>query len=346
MGARMTMDRRRFLKGVRSVGALAGVTAAAGCAPARRQPVAASRKLGVGMAAGLTLLTFRVQGQDRLGVKTSRGILDVSEAAALLGMYAPTTLDELLQREDGPSLQAVVDAAMAESSVATAFLPEDRIEYGPLVRHPEKIVCVGLNYRQHAREIGSPIPDYPVLFNKFNTSLNRHRGTVKLPVDLATKFDYEVELVIVIGRIASRVRESDALSYVAGYATGNDFTARDLQMERGGQWMTGKTIDGFAPLGPYLVTADQIDPDNLALECRVNGETRQSSRTSDLIFDTRTLISYISKHLTLKPGDIVFTGTPEGVIQGLPPERQVWLKPGDKVACSVEKLGELTFDLV
>lgn len=341
----MPMNRRRFLKSAPSVGTLAGVTFAAGCGPVRRQPASAARKLGAGMATGLTLLTFRVQGRDRLGVKTRRGILDVSQAASLLGMYAPSTLDELLQREDGPSLQAVVDAALLEGSVDAAFLPEDRIEYGPLVSHPEKIVCVGLNYRQHAREIGSPIPDYPVLFNKFNTSLNRHQGDVKLPVDLATNFDYEVELVIVIGRRASRVREADALSYVAGYATGNDFTARDLQMERGGQWMTGKTIDGFAPLGPYLVTADQIDPDNLALECRVNGETRQSSHTSDLIFDSRTLVSYISKHMTLKPGDIIFTGTPEGVIQGLPRDKQVWLEPGDNVACSVEKLGELTFDL-
>ena len=148
-----------------------------------------------------------------------------------------------------------------------------------------------------------------------------------------------------IGKRASRVSEAEALSYVAGYATGNDFTARDLQNGRGGQWMVGKAIDGFAPLGPYLVTADQVDPDNLKLECRVNGETRQSSSTGDFIFSTRQMISYMSNYFTLLPGDVIFTGTPEGVIQGMPRDKQVWLKPGDRIACSVEKLGELTFTL-
>jgi 2-keto-4-pentenoate hydratase/2-oxohepta-3-ene-1,7-dioic acid hydratase in catechol pathway len=184
-----------------------------------------------------------------------------------------------------------------------------------------------------------------VLFNKYNTTLNAHRGTVKLPVEVARNFDYEVELVIVIGRKAKNVTEADALSYVAGYCTGNDFTARDLQLETGGQWMAGKTPDDFAPLGPYLVTADQIDPDQLKIECRVNGETRQSSSTSDLIFSTRQVIAYCSRIMTLRPGDVIFTGTPQGVIQGKPKEQRVWLKRGDRLACSVERLGELRFGL-
>ena len=168
---------------------------------------------------------------------------------------------------------------------------------------------------------------------------------MKLPVEVAKNFDHEVELVMVIGKLAKNVSEADALSFVAGYCTGNDFTARDLQLETGGQWMAGKTPDQFAPLGPYLVTADQIDPDKLAIECRVNGETRQSSNTSDFIFNARQQISYISRILTLRPGDIIFTGTPEGVIQGKPKEKRVWLKAGDKLACSLEKLGELEFTL-
>jgi 2-keto-4-pentenoate hydratase/2-oxohepta-3-ene-1,7-dioic acid hydratase in catechol pathway len=215
-----------------------------------------------------------------------------------------------------------------------------------VVVHPEKIVCVGLNYRKHAQELGLPLPKEPVLFNKFNVALNHHKGTVKLPVEYAKKFDYECELVMVIGKEAKNVSEADALSYVAGYCTGNDFTARDLQLETGGQWMLGKTPDQFAPLGPYMVTADQVNPDNLKLETRVNGETRQSSNTSDFIFNSRHMVSYISRYITLRPGDIIFTGTPEGVIQGKPKDQQVWLKPGDKIACSLEKLGELTFDLV
>ena len=347
----MRHSRREFLRDAGSVSAFAVAGAAAGCASPSQTPSVAeasrpARTLPRGLAKGLTLLTFRVQGQDRLGVKTDAGILDVREAASVLKMHAPATLDDMLQDEDGPSVQAVVDASQKSDAVKTAFHQENTIEYGPLVSRPDKIVCVGLNYRKHAQEIGAPIPEYPVLFNKFNASLNRHKGTVKLPVDLAAQFDYEAELVMVIGRMASRVSEADALSYVAGYATGNDFTARDLQNGRGGQWMVGKAIDQFAPIGPYLVTADQIDPDTLDVECRVNGQTRQSSNTSDFIFNTRKMISYISNYFTLKPGDIIFTGTPHGVIQGMPKDKQVWLKPGDKIACSLGKLGELTFDLV
>jgi len=316
-----------------------------------RLPAAlADAKLGAtdarGMAHGLMLLNIRRGAEYRLGVKTEEGILDVVEAAMILHTHAPATIDDLLQNEDGPRLNALVDAAVKSAAARKAFLKEETIEYGPVVTRPEKIVCVGLNYRQHAIEIGAPIPKQPVLFNKFNTTLNHHNGTIKLPVDFAKKFDYEVEMVMVIGREAKMISEADALSYVAGYATGNDFTARDLQLETGGQWMVGKTPDQFAPIGPYLVTADQIDPDNLKLECRVNGETRQSSSTSDFIFNTRKMISYISRVITLKPGDIIFTGTPQGVIQGQPKDQQVWLKPGDKIACSLEKLGELKFELV
>jgi 2-keto-4-pentenoate hydratase/2-oxohepta-3-ene-1,7-dioic acid hydratase in catechol pathway len=261
------------------------------------------------------VLNIRRNGAYELAVKTDKGILIVAEAAKSLHMHAPATVDDLLQNEDGPSLNALVDAALKSSSVRSAFIKEDGIEYGPIVVHPEKIVCVGLNYRKHAQEIKMPVPKAPVLFSKFNVALNHHKGTIKLPVEVAKKFDYEVELVIVMGKEAKNVSEADALSCVAGYCTGNDFTARDLQLETGGQWLIGKTPDQFAPLGPYMVTADQINPDNLKLETRVNGETRQSSNTSDFIFNSKQIVSYISRHITLRPGDIIFTGTPEGVIR-------------------------------
>ena len=338
----MKQNRRNFMKSTGAVCALATTSRL----PAALAEAKAGATEARGMARGLTLLNIRRGAEYRLGVKTEKGILDVNEAAKILHMRAPATIDDLLQNEDGPSLNALVDAAVKSPAAQKALLKEETIEYGPVVTRPEKIVCVGLNYRQHANEIGAPIPKQPVLFNKFNTTLNHHNGTIKLPVDFAQKFDYEVELVMAIGREAKAVSETDALSYVAGYATGNDFTARDLQLETGGQWMVGKTPDQFAPIGPYLVTADQIDPDNLKLECRVNGETRQSSNTSDFIFNTRKMIAYISRVITLKPGDIIFTGTPQGVIQGKPKDQQVWLKPGDKIACSLEKLGELKFDLV
>ena len=336
----MKHDRRYFLKGAGTVVALA-TTGASGSAQAQSED-----KRERGIARGLTLLTMRRNGEYRLAAKTSNGILDVPEAAKLLRLQAPATMDDLLQEEDGPRLSALVAAASKSPASAGAFLKEESIEFGPVVTRPEKIVCVGLNYRRHAKEIGMPIPKQPVLFNKYNNALHHQNGSIKLPLEVATKFDYEVELVIVMGREAKNVSEAEALAYVAGYSTGNDFSARDLQLETGGQWMIGKTPDYFAPLGPYLVTADQIDPDHLRIECRVNGETRQSSETNDFIFNSRQMISYISRHLTLKPGDIIFTGTPEGVILGKPKDKQVWLKPGDKVACSVEKLGELKFDLV
>jgi 2-keto-4-pentenoate hydratase/2-oxohepta-3-ene-1,7-dioic acid hydratase in catechol pathway len=338
----MAQNRRNFLK---SAGAAYTLAAMGGSSRAVANTKSAPNQAR-GMARGLTLLNMRRDGEFRLGVKTTKGVLDAGEAARLLHMHAPATTDDLLQNEDGPSLNALVDAASKSSAAQKAFLKEESIEYGPAVTRPAKIVCVGLNYRRHAAEIGMPIPKQPVLFNKFNNALNYHHGAIKLPVEGAKKFDYEVELVIVIGKQGKNVSEADALSYVAGYCTGNDFTARDLQLETGGQWMLGKTPDQFAPLGPYLVTADQIDPDNLKIECRANGETRQSSNTNDMIFNTRQIISFTSRFITLKPGDIIFTGTPEGVIQGKPKDKQVWLKPGDKIACSLEKLGELKFDLV
>lgn len=337
----MQQNRRSILKGAGVIAAMA----ATGKLKAARTQERDTRKRQRGIARGLTLLTMRVQGEPRLGVKTEKGILDVLQAAKLLNMRAPATMDDLLQQEDGPALNALVGTALKSRAAQKAFVKEEGIQYGPVVTRPEKIVCIGLNYRRHAQEIGAPIPKEPVLFSKFNVALNCHKGSIKLPVDVAKKFDYEIELVIIMGKEARNVSEADALSYVAGYATGNDFTARDLQLETGGQWLIGKTPNDFAPLGPYMVTADQIDPDNLKIECRVNGETRQSSNTSDMIHHNRKIISYVSNYLTLRPGDIIFTGTPEGVIQGKPKEKQVWLKAGDKIACSVEKLGELTFDL-
>jgi len=336
----MAQGRRTFLKLAGAAGMMAAAAPGGGAAAEPKKQPAAPK----GMAKGLTLLQVRKGAETRLAAKTPKGILDVVEAAKALKLQGPATMDDLLQHEDGPRLEAIVKAAL-EKGPASAFAKEEGIAYAPLVERPRKIVCVGLNYRKHAAEIGAPIPKQPVLFNKYNTALNHHGGTIRLPVEVANNFDYEVELVIVMGKLAKNVAEADALSYVAGYATGNDFTARDLQLDTGGQWMAGKTPDGFAPVGPYLVTADQVDPDNLKIECRVNGETRQSSNTNDLIYGCRQVISYTSRIFTLEPGDIIYTGTPEGVIQGKPKDQRVWLKAGDRIACSLEKLGELAFTL-
>ncbi len=228
------------------------------------------------------------------------------------------------------------------------FISEKEAQFAPCILAPQKIIMLGFNYRKHAMEVGVPIPKAPVLFNKYNNALNAHGGTIRLPAKVAKKFDYEIELQVLIGKTAHEVSEADALGYVFGYATGNDFSARDLQFRDGkaSQFMLGKTSDGFMPVGPWLVGAELVgDPQKLALECRVNGEQRQSSNTSDMIFSCAQIVSYCSQVFTLEPGDLISTGTPEGVITGKPEAQQVWLKAGDKIACSVEKLGELRFEL-
>jgi 2-keto-4-pentenoate hydratase/2-oxohepta-3-ene-1,7-dioic acid hydratase in catechol pathway len=335
----MDANRRNFLVGT------AGAALAAGGAAA--QPNAgrgADPQHPFEMPRGMTLLNMRSDGGYRLGVKTNKGVLDVVAAAQALNMPAPTDVDDLLQNGKDGVLKAVVDAASSRAPDAV-FLREETVQYGPVVTRPEKIIMMGFNYRKHAEETNTPIPKNPVLFNKYNNALNHHGGTIKLPTDAAKQFDYEVELVIVIGKQARNVSEAGALDYVAGYCTGHDFTARDLQYLTS-QFLIGKSCDGFAPLGPYLVTSDLVgDPNNLRLETRVNGEQRQDWNTNDMIFNCQQLISFASKMMTLKPGDIYFTGTPQGVVYGKPKDQQVWLKPGDKLACSLEKLGELKFDL-
>ena len=176
-------------------------------------------------------------------------------------------------------------------------------------------------------------PKQPILFNKYNNTLAPHNTTIKLPPnDVAFKFDYETELLIVIGKTARNVSEADAPNYIAGYCTSNDFSARDLQLERGSQWMLGKTLDNFGPIGPYFVSSDLVgDPHKLKLETYVNGEVRQSWSTHDLIFNCFQVVAYTSRHWALEPGDIIFTGTPHGVIGGKPKDQQVWLKAGDQI---------------
>jgi 2-keto-4-pentenoate hydratase/2-oxohepta-3-ene-1,7-dioic acid hydratase in catechol pathway len=338
-------SRRHFLKSAGAAGvgltAISAATAAYAAQPSDQRYSGPHK-----MPTGVKLLSIRnTDGKDSLGAVTEKGVVDVRAAASKFGIAAPLTLDELLQEGNADGLTKVVTQAM---SSGTALMDESKITHGRLFARPGKIMCVGLNYRQHAKEVGMPPPRVPVLFNKFNNSLAGQNTVITLPPkDIALKFDYETELLIVIGKQARNVSEADALNYVAGYCCSNDFSARDLQLELpSGQWMIGKTLDNFAPIGPYFVSADLVgDPNTLKLETRVNGEVRQSSNTNDFIFNTQQMISYISKHWTLEPGDIIFTGTPQGVIAGYPKEKQVWLKPGDQIVSSIEKLGELKFKL-
>ena len=282
----------------------------------------------------MKLINFKVEEQIRLGIKTEKGIMDVEQAATSLSLELPTTMEQVIAGGDKALSQL---AELTKLEVST--ISEEGLVYAPCITQPEKIICVGLNYVDHAKESNMEIPTSPVLFSKFNNTLAAHNQTIRLP-KTAEKFDYEVEMVIVIGKEAANVSKDEALSYVFGYTVGNDLSARDLQF-RSGQWLLGKTCDHFGPIGPYLVTADELDPTNLNIQCSVNGEVRQSANTRDMIFDCATLVSYLSEHMTLKPGDIIFSGTPEGVILGYPEDQQVWLKSGDEVQVSVENIGTL-----
>jgi 2-keto-4-pentenoate hydratase/2-oxohepta-3-ene-1,7-dioic acid hydratase in catechol pathway len=291
------------------------------------------------------LVTIQTNNENHLGVKTDRGILDVTAAARSgKGSSLPLTVHELI--EGGAAARQAVESLVREAEAdSTAWLDADSVVYGPCVTRPEKLICVGLNYRKHAEETNAKIPEYPILFNKFNNTLNGHGHDVELPVT-SKEVDYEAELAIVIGRRTKHVSEEQALDSVFGYCTANDLSARDLQL-RTNQWMLGKVCDGFSPLGPELVTADEIpDPNNLQISCHVNGEQRQNSNTSDMIFNCKEIISYLSRHLTLEPGDVILTGTPEGVVLGYPPEKRVYLQPGDVVTVSIEKLGSITNKMV
>ena len=339
----MKQDRRAFLRTTALAAAAAGTSMAV--TPVAAQTAAQAMREPRELPRGMTFATLMNDGIARLGLRTERGIFDVAVAESDFSENAPTTIDAVFNGQgDFAGIRRLLDKASASANPARYFVAVDQAPFGPCVTNPEKIVCIGLNYRKHAAETGNPVPKEPILFNKFNTALNNHRGTIAVSEEDAMQFDYEAELVIVMGRTARNVSEADALKYVFGYAVGNDFTARDLQ-SRSSQWMLGKALDGSAPIGPWLVTSDLADGDNLKIECRVNGQVRQSSNTNDMVFNCKQLVSYISRYFTLKPGDIIFTGTPEGVIAGFPKDKQVWLKAGDKLTTTIEKLGDLEFKL-
>ncbi|MCK4868942.1 MAG: fumarylacetoacetate hydrolase family protein [Alphaproteobacteria bacterium] len=212
------------------------------------------------------------------------------------------------------------------------------IRFGPAVARPSKLVCIGLNFTDHAEEAGMAIPTEPVVFLKSTTALSGVNDDLVLPRGENHKTDWEIELAFVIGKRASYVDEGKAIDCIAGYAPLNDYSERYLQLECGGQWVKGKSFDGFAPFGPYLVTADDVpDPENLRLWLKVNGETKQEGSTSRYIFSLATVVSYVSSCMTLLPGDIVTTGTPPGVGLGLKPPQ--FLQAGDVVEWGIDGLG-------
>jgi 2-keto-4-pentenoate hydratase/2-oxohepta-3-ene-1,7-dioic acid hydratase in catechol pathway len=294
----------------------------------------------------MILLTIRDGDNLRLGVKTGRGVIDVAAAQAALGQdqadgNLPQSVEAAIAGGEAARSALADFVARAEAADATGspwLMDEESLTLGPSVPNPGKIVCVGLNYRKHAEETGAAIPTTPVLFSKFLNTVAAPDEDVPL-TDAATQYDYEVELAVVMGETTKNASAADALNTVFGYATANDLSARDLQ-NRTSQWILGKTMDKFMPIGPYLVTADEVgDPQKLAIRTWLNGELRQNSNTDDMIFPVAEIISYISRHFTLEPGDVIITGTPEGVILGMAEKR--WMVPGDVVEVEVEGLGKL-----
>ena len=291
----------------------------------------------------MRILSFYApDGDVRLGVETERGVVDVRAAAEAARLPAPGTARELIAGGQASltQLDQVLESAAGDAAHTVAA---EELRLAPVVADPEKVICVGANYRKHSDEAGLPVPDQPIYFAKYRNSLSGHGDDVAIPT-VTQKVDYEVELVAVIGRPTRRVEVAEALDHVFGYATGNDLSARELQM-RSSQWMYGKAIDGFAPLGPFLVTADEVpDPQDLELRTWVNGELRQESNTKDMVFSVAELVSDLSQIMTLEPGDLIYTGTPEGVILGM--KDKTWLTGGDEVVCEVAGLGRLVTNLV
>lgn len=291
----------------------------------------------------MRLLTFKQADKFTLGVEIKDMVLPIEKALEKYPQKkVATTITELIASgEVGLELFYTYLDYVKNQDLTGILISKSEIDWAPALTEPKKIICVGLNYRKHADETKSAYPEVPVLFNKFSNALTGHQSEIAVPKTTA-RLDYEVELGIVIGKQAKYISEADALDYVFGYCTSNDLSARDVQ-KRISQWLTGKSNDGFAPVGPYIVTKDEIDyPNDLRLTTTLNGEIRQDSTTKDMIFNCAEIVSYISQYMTLEPGDLIMTGTPEGVILGRPMEDRVYLKPGDEITVEVEGLGALT----
>lgn len=279
----------------------------------------------------MKLIRFGEPGKEKPGVHVDGKNYDLS---GLVNDY-----DEAFFANDGIGRLS----ALLSKSTELPQLPEGT-RLGCPVARPSKILCIGLNYAKHAKETNAPIPNEPILFMKATSSVSGPNDPIIIPKD-SVKTDWEVELAFVIGKKASYVDESEAMDYVAGYCLHNDVSEREFQLERGGTWDKGKGCDTFAPLGPWMVTSDEIpDPHNLRLWLSVNGVMMQDGNTDDLIFSIPQLVAYISRFMTLLPGDIVSTGTPAGVGLGCNPP--VYLKPGDVVELGIDGLGSSRQNLV
>ena len=281
----------------------------------------------------MKLLSFRIGDTVRPGVLLNHEVLDLTTVGT---GRIPNTMEEICK--EGDRVLDVIDKATRAGEGICLSL-EDLDITAPL-HNPGKIIAIGLNYRDHARETGSCIPQKPIVFSKFASTITGPQDEVRWSSAITSQVDYEVELGVVIGQSGKHINTQNALEHVFGYMVLNDISARDLQKsDPAGQWDLGKCLDGFCPCGPYLVTRDEIpDPQNLSLTCAVNGQVLQDSNTSEMIFSVDQLISYLSRVCTLNGGDIIATGTPAGV--GMARDPQVFLQNGDLLETSIGQLGK------
>jgi 2-keto-4-pentenoate hydratase/2-oxohepta-3-ene-1,7-dioic acid hydratase in catechol pathway len=281
----------------------------------------------------MRLATIQTTAGPRAALLQDNHYVDLSSADSTL----PKTVRSLIEA-GAPALKAARQAA--ERNVNAVRYEASAVKVLPPIPDPPKIVCLGLNYRDHAIESGAPIPKEPILFSKYATALIGPGEAIVLP-SVSQEVDYEAELVIVVGKRGRNVRSAEAMSYVAGYTIGHDVSARDWQLKKEGkQWMVGKTFDTFAPIGPVIVTPDELpDPHQLPIRLRLNGQTMQDSNTSQMIFNVGAVVAYISQVFTIEPGDLIFTGTPPGV--GFARKPPVFLKSGDVVEVEIDGIGVL-----
>ena len=284
----------------------------------------------------MKLINFFRNGRPALGVLTDRGVIDTSESAA---PGVPTTMRAALELGREGAIRAL------ESVVARAerFLDPGELEYAPTVDDPEKILCVGKNYAAHAAEVPELFkapPGSPEIFAKYRNALVGHGGIVRLNPN-SKKHDYEAEIAVVIGRRAKNIPPEEAMECVFGYTLANDISARDLQ-KAASQWTPGKACDTFCPLGPCIVTSDEVGFDAMTLTGYKNGQLRQTGRSSDMLYSIPVIVSFLSGCMTLEPGDVILTGTPAGVILGRPEGQQDWLRAGDTLDVHVDEIGTLS----
>jgi 2-keto-4-pentenoate hydratase/2-oxohepta-3-ene-1,7-dioic acid hydratase in catechol pathway len=284
----------------------------------------------------MKFVNFSRGGDLATGIVAEQGVIDIGRAIDALGLELPSRYEDIVAL--GPTGVRQFDNLLSRIPRSAPYvLDEAGLEIAPAALSPQKVVCVGMNYSDHAKETGIAAPEQPILFGKYANAVAATGQ--EIPVGGLLQVDYEAELALVIGRETKDVSVERALDSVFGYANCNDLSERELQF-RSGQWLIGKSLDGFLPIGPYLVTADEIDdPQNLGIRGWMNGELRQDSSTSNMIFSVAEIVSYASRYMTLIPGDVIATGTPAGVILGM--EEKVWMQSGDRYEVEIAGLGRL-----